>query len=40
MSRLPSFVLGAAFGAGGYFFIDPQHGKRRQNCMYPARLRR
>jgi osmotically-inducible protein OsmY len=39
MSRLPSFVLGAAVGAGGYFFLDPQHGKRRQNTARDKALK-
>ena len=39
MSKFSSFVLGAALGAGGYFFLDPQHGKRRQNTARDKALK-
>ena len=39
MSKLPSLALGVAIGAGGYFFLDPQNGKRRQNTVRDKALK-
>ncbi len=31
MSKLQSLILGAVAGVAGYFFLDPQNGKRRRH---------